>query len=451
MTMTSPPRERQLTLVKDDLPTRARPDTPAAIGTNGHAAPARPRLLLLAQTLPFPPDGGVNIRIYNVLRLLARHYDVTLLCFMRRAERQAHGAVAAGISGLLPFADVAVFPIPQEYSRLRLLWDHLRSVVTGRAYTWYTYDSQDFRTRLRAVLAQRQFEVVQIDSLDLAPYLPDLEGLPVVCVHHNVESTLMHRRAQMEKRRWRRAYLHFQARRLARLEKEWCPRVALNVAVSDADRIALHLQSPEGRYATVPNGVDVDQFQPVLAREDGIVSTGGLNWFPNADALEFFTAEILPRVRALRPATKVRWVGRADDAQRQQLWADAKIELTGYVEDVRPFVQEGACFVVPLRVGGGTRLKILDAWAMGKAIVSTSVGCEGLAAVDGVNILIRDDPAEFAEAVVQVLKDRALRERLGHAARRTVEERYSWDVIGAGLRRSLDELRRLRRPLTVRH
>ncbi len=447
--MTSPPRERTLTLVKEP-PTNGRTASPPKPRESAHGAPARPRLLLLAQTLPFPPDGGVNIRIFNVLRLLARTYDVTLLCFVRRAERHEAGAVAAGIAGLLPYADVAVFPIPQEYNRLRLVWDHLRSVISRRAYTWYSYESRDFAARLRSLLASRTFDVVQIDSLDLAAYLPMLDGLPVVCVHHNVESTLLHRRAQLQPTRWRRAYLHFQARLLARLEREWCPKVALNVAVSDADRIALHLQAPEGRYTTVPNGVDVDRFQPAFAREDGIVSTGGLNWFPNADALTHFTEDILPRVRSLRPGTRVRWVGRAEEEERQKVWASSRVELTGYVDDVRPYVQEGACFVVPLRVGGGTRLKILDAWAMGKAVVSTSVGCEGLAAIDGVNILIRDDPAEFAEAIVQVLKDRGLRERLGRAARRTVEERYSWDVIGTGLRRSLDELRRVNRPLAVR-
>lgn len=446
--MTSIPRDRTLTLVKG-APTRPRPAAPVPIAVPPGDVPARPRLLLLAQTLPFPPDGGVNIRIYNVMRLLARQYDVTLLCFMRRAERQTPGAVAQGIAGLMPHADVAVFPIPQEYNRLRLLWDHLRSVITRRAYTWYSYESRDYRDRLRELVAERDFDIVQIDSLDLAAYLPELDGLPVVCVHHNVESTLMHRRAQIQPSGWRRAYLHFQARLLARLEKEWCERVDLNVTVSDADRIALHLQAPHGRYTTVPNGVDIDQFQPAKAREEGIVSTGGLNWFPNADALEHFTQDILPRIRERRPNTRVRWVGRAEDEERQRLWADERIELTGYVDDVRPYVQEGACFIVPLRVGGGTRLKILDAWAMGKAVVSTSVGCEGLVAVDGANILIRDDPAEFAEAVVQVLRDKALRERLGAAARRTVEERYSWDVIGTGLRRSLDELRRLRRPLSV--
>ncbi|MHB1296943.1 MAG: glycosyltransferase family 4 protein [Gemmatimonadaceae bacterium] len=402
----------------------------------------RPRLLLLSQTLPFPPDGGVNIRIYNILRLLARHHDVTLLCFMRRAERQAPGAVAAGIAGLLPYADVAVFPIPQEYSRLRLVWDHLRSVTMRRAYTWYAYDSRAFGARLGTLLAERRFDVAQLDSLDLARYLPALTGTPVVCVHHNVESTLLHRRAQLERSAVRRWYLHHQARLLARLERHWCSRVALNVAVSDADRLALQSAAPGGTYTTVPNGVDTDRFQPVRAAERGIVSTGGLNWFPNADALRHFCDDILPRVRALAPATDVRWIGRADDIDRERVWSESLVELTGYVDDIRPLVREAACFVVPLRVGGGTRLKILDAWAMGKAVVSTSVGCEGLQAVDGRNILIRDDPQEFAEAVVQVLGDQALRARLGAAGRRTVEETYSWDVIGTGLRRAFDALRR---------
>ncbi|HET8771532.1 MAG TPA: glycosyltransferase family 4 protein [Gemmatimonadaceae bacterium] len=433
--MTSPPRPRRPSQRPQRLSARDRLAAPVA---------SRPRMLLLAQTLPFPPDGGVNIRIYNVLRLLSRHYDVTLLCFMRRAERQAEGAVAAGIAGLLPYADVAVFPIPQEYSRVRMLWDHLRSVVQRRAYTWYVYESQAFDERLSQLLTTRRFDVAQIDSLDLARYIPALDGMPVICVHHNVESALMERRAGMEASAWRRAYLRLQARWLARLETYWCRRVALNVAVSEPDRALLEAQSPGGRYTSVPNGVDIDSFRPAApgGRESGIVSTGGLNWFPNADGLKHFCADILPRVRAVCPpdATTVRWVGRADDMTRRRLKAESDVELTGYVDDVRPYLRAAACFVVPLRVGGGTRLKILDAWAMGKAVVSTSVGCEGLDARDGENILVRDDPAAFAEAVTAVLRDPELRHRLGAAARRTVERTYSWDVIGEDLRDTLSTL-----------
>ncbi len=440
-------------LVAPELVLRPRGTSSASRAPVVEVAP-RPRLLLLAQALPFPPDGGVNIRIFNVLRLLARRYDVTLLCFMRRAEREAPGAIADAIAGLLPYADVAVFPIPQEYSRVRYLWDHLRSVITRRAYVWYAYESEAFSARLDALLAAVDFDVVQIDSLDLAAYLPRLAPLPVVCVHHNVESALLGRRAGLEPSRLRRWYLRFQAKRLAQLEQEWCARVELNIAVSDADRDALQAAAPQGHYLTVPNGVDVETFTPAGApsRPEGIVSTGGLNWFPNADALKHFCADILPRVRALLPTASVRWVGRAPQERISDLWEAEHVELTGYVDDIRPYVQEAACFVVPLRVGGGTRLKILDAWAMGKAVVSTSVGCEGLAAVDGDNILVRDDPEQFAIAVAAVLRDPQLRERLGRAGRRTVEDTYSWDVIGAGMHESLDALQQpaRRAPALVR-
>jgi glycosyltransferase involved in cell wall biosynthesis len=418
-------------------------DSPAATAraaAHPLALPVRPRMLLLAQTLPFPPDGGVHIRIYNILKLLSLRYDVTLLSFVRRAERDAPESVADGIHGLAPYATVEAFPIPQEHSRVRWIWDHLRSLVSGRAYVWYAYESAAFRDRLTTLLAATPFDVVQIDSLDLACYLPALTPLPVVCVHHNVESTLMQRRADMERSRVRRWYLRLQARRLEQLERDWCERVALNVAVSDGDRDALEARAPRGRFATVPNGVDVEQFRPGRTVEEGIVSTGGLNWFPNADALTHFCDDILPRVRALLPTASVRWVGRADEAYAVQLWRDSQVELTGHVADIRPYVHQAACFVVPLRVGGGTRLKILDAWAMGKAVVSTAVGCEGLTATDGENILIRNDPAEFATAVATVLRDRGLRQRLGDAGRRTVEERYSWAVIGTGMRETLESV-----------
>jgi glycosyltransferase involved in cell wall biosynthesis len=164
-----------------------------------------------------------------------------------------------------------------------------------------------------------------------------------------------------------------------------------------------------------------------------------MSWFPNADALEFFDEEILPLVRARDEKMTVTWVGRAKPEVIAR-YATRGIQLTGHVDDIRPYVAKAACYVVPLRIGGGTRLKILDAWAMGKAVVSTSVGCEGLEAVDGQNILIRDDPAAFAAAVTTVLRDAGLRTALERNARVTAEQRYSWDVIGETMRRLYGEV-----------
>ena len=396
----------------------------------------RPRLLFLCQTLPFPPDGGVSIRTYHVLRLLAREFEIDALCFYRRDDRCSREAVEAGLEGLRPFARVEAFGIPQELQLGRLLWDHVRSVSLGRAYTIYAYESQAFRARLGQLLASRKYTLAHVDSLDLATYLPLLRRLPVVCAHHNIESLLLRRRAPGERSWWRRAYIARQAKLLARVEHAWCSRIALNVVVSEADGRHLTRMVPAAPIVVVPNGIDVTAFRPAPGREDGLVFVGGLNWFPNRDALEYFCRDLLPHVRQRCGArVPVRWVGRCTESDRLQYRDRYGIELTGYLTDVRPPVRDAACYIVPIRVGGGTRVKILDAWAMGKAVVSTSMGSEGLAGLDGVNILTRDGPEEFAEGVRMVLTDRDLRSRLGRNARDTAERFYSWDVIGGAMLR----------------
>jgi len=395
---------------------------------------ARPRLLFLCQTVPYPPDSGVAIRSFHVLRLLARAFDVTAVCFARRkGEAVPQRDLAVRVAALRRAAEVEAFPVPQEHSRWRLAWDHLRSVGVNRVHTAFSYDSAAVRARLRQLLGSRRFDVTHVDSIVLSAYLPLLGDAPVVCVHHNVESILLRRRAQIERSPWRRAYLNRQATLMEREERRWCGRCRLNVVVSDADRGALERIVPGANSVVVPNGVDIDAFRPGMGRDEGVVFVGELNWFPNRDALQYFCDEILPRVRATGEAAPVRWVGRASEETRRRYADRYAVELTGYVDDVRPYVRNAACYVVPLRVGGGTRLKILDAWAMGKAVVSTSVGCEGLAAIDGGNILIRDDPDGFARAVRAVLQDAHLRRRLGEEGRRTVERLYSWEQIGESM------------------
>lgn len=398
----------------------------------------RPRLLFLCQTLPYPPDGGVAIRSYNVLRLLAEHYRVTALCFYRRAVMHD---VEASVKALEAVADsVEAFPIDQEHSRGRLVRDHLRSVASGRVYTVAAYENQAFRSRLKSLLASERFELAHVDSLDLSGYLPLLFPVPTICVHHNVESALLRRRAQVESSRMRRAYLNLQARLMEREERTWCPRVALNVAVSEADSRELRRMTPAAKLAVVPNGVDVEKFVPVRGDRRGIVFVGGMTWFPNKDALEYFARDILPPLRQRGCREDIVWVGRALPGAATA-YAAQGISLTGYVEDIRPYVAGAACYVVPLRVGGGTRLKILDAWAMGKAVVSTSVGCEGLDTRDGWNILIRDDPQEFARAIQDVLGNPDLRTRLEANARETAERTYSWRVIGEAMHAAYEAVR----------
>ena len=393
----------------------------------------RPRLLFLCHTLPYPPDGGCWIRTYHVLRELSRAFDITALCFERAATS---GARAGDLTtqGLDELATVEVFRIPQRHSRIRFVYDHLRSLAFRRVFTTFVFQSPAFQRRLVALLESEKFDVVHVDSFDLARYLPACHGVPVACVHHDIESAVLGRRAEVEQRAWRRAYVRYQARRMAEVEQRWCPRIALNVTCSERDRDRLLQLVPGSRVGVVPNGVDTTEFQPGTVSGTGVAFSGGTSPFPNLDALNFFATDILPHLQADGQTVPVNWIGRASHEQRQEYAARYGIELSGYVDDVRPLLRDAACHVVPLRIGGGTRLKILNSWAMGKPVVSTSIGCDGLDAVDGENILVRDDPKEFARAVRAVLDDGELRRRLGERGRATAERLYSWEAIGRSMR-----------------
>jgi polysaccharide biosynthesis protein PslH len=240
----------------------------------------QPRLLFLAQTLPYPPHGGVQIRTYNVLRLLSRAFDITALCFYRRSSHPSPDHVHTSVSALASFADIQAFSIPQEHRRMRLYRDHAQSLLSLRPYTVFSYQSGEYHARLVQLLEGGAFDLVHMDSLDLSTYLPELIDQPVVCVHHNVESALLRRRAMNETSSIRQRYLAFQATLLEREEQRWIPRVALNVAVSDDDRRRLHDLAPAASLAVVPNGVDTSFYQPAQARPDGNRIRGGVRVVP---------------------------------------------------------------------------------------------------------------------------------------------------------------------------
>jgi glycosyltransferase involved in cell wall biosynthesis len=402
-------------------------------------SPPRPRLLVLSQTLPFPPDGGVKIRAWHTWRELAQAFDLTALCFYRRGTTRPDDARA----GLQEIATIQAHAIPQEGHPARLAWDHLRSLATGRVYTRYVYDAGAFRRDLRQLLDRGGWSAVHAESLDLAGYFPSLDGLPLICVHHDLQSGLLRRRAQVEGGP-RSAYLRLQAGLMEREEAHWAARVTLNVVVSEADRRSLLARAPSARVLVAPNGVDADAWTPGGpgdAEPDDVVFVGGSDWFPNLDGITWFAASALPRLRAERPGLRCRWVGRAAPAERERL-ASLGVESTGYVEDPRPHVARARCVIVPLRVGGGTRIKLLEAWAAGKAVVSTTIGAEGLEAVNGENLLVRDTPEAFAAALAELLDSPDLRRRLGEGGRATVLRSYRWEAVGDRLRAAYCEVAR---------
>lgn len=370
----------------------------------------------------------MKIRTYHTLRMLSSGFDVTALCFYRRRQT-AGGDPVPAVRALESLADVEAYPIPQEWSRLRWTRDHLTGLVNGRPYVDFVFRSRAFSGRLAELLEGGRFDVLHFESAALSRYIDVAPRLPTVCVHHNVESSLLRRRAEVAGNPVTASYLRLQAGRLRRLEAAVCPRFDLNVAVSREDAREFREIAPGADFVTIPNGVDTSSFRPSDGPTEGIVLLGGTDWFPNLDALEFFAAEILPAIRRDHPEVSVTAVGRASEAEIVRFRRDHRIELTGYVDDIRTYVHRARCVVVPLRVGGGSRLKILDSWALGKAVVSTSIGCEGLDVAPGRSLLVADDPGAFAAATCRLLEDATLAGHLGHEARQVAVESYSWDAI----------------------
>lgn len=390
---------------------------------------SRPRLLYLGHNLPYPPHEGALIRSYHTVRLLARSFDVTGLYFYRRGALPTEEEREVALAEMGRFGTAEGFRIPQEWSRSRFVRDHLLSLIRRRPYTHCVHSSREFEAALGGLLCREDFDIVHVDSLDLVAHLPSLEGLPLVLAHHNVESSLLRRRARAEAGP-KRSYMRLQANLLEAAERMWASRVDLNVVVSREDAAMLQRLAPGAETLVIPNGVDTKSFVPSKTEpRGGLVFVGGYSWFPNRDGMEFFTEEILPLIRRAEPDVPVRWIGKAPDRAIES-FAERGVEMTGYVDDIRPELAEARCVVVPLRVGGGTRLKILDAWALGKAVVSTPRGCEGLATRDGENILIGDDPADFADATVRVLHEPTLRHSLEKEGRKTAEHDYDWELLG---------------------
>jgi glycosyltransferase involved in cell wall biosynthesis len=247
-----------------------------------------------------------------------------------------------------------------------------------------------------------------------------------------VESELLFRRAVHEKNLFAKLYVNIQAKKLQRYEQRMIPMFNANIAVSSRDEETIKSMNKSGYTALVPNGTDTVFFSPSKAEQEcSIIFAGGLNWLPNADAMIHFCKDILPKVREKVPGVIMNIIGTNPPKELIKLSEnDSSIKIWGFVSDIREYMAKAAVHVVPLRIGGGTRLKILDALAMGKAIVSTSIGAEGLDLVDGKDILLADTDEIFAQKVIALLNNKELRMSLSNNGRANVEKKYAWNVIG---------------------
>lgn len=387
-------------------------------------------ILFLVPELPDPPNKGGSLRAFHVLRRLARLAPVGVLAPAERAAEPP--AVWQSWA-----QEVFLFPW-----RPRSLWTRLRQLlVSSRPDLAFRYRVPELSHGLRRLLAQRSIRAIHVEGLEMAwaveELLDDPPGArPVLILDElNAEYRLQERLFQADRedpRRWLGAlYSGIQAHRLRRYEAQIVRQVDWVIAVSEPDARDLEALGAARPPVVAPNGVDTTFFHPEAVEplplgEPAFVFTGSMDYRPNVDAVRWLARAVWPAVRSVLPEARLYLVGRRPSPAVRRLQEIPGIQVVGEVPDVRPYLAGATVYVAPLRAGGGTRLKILEAMAMGKAIVSTPMGCDGLAVVDGEHVWLADGAA-FASAMIALAQNAALRKALGEAARRLVVARYDWE------------------------
>jgi len=375
----------------------------------------------------WPLNVGGRLRSFHILSELSRQHRVTVLTTHRPGENHHE------LTQQLPHCErVTSF----EYSAPKA---GTASFAGMLARSWTSALPVDLlkwrvpalRSEVESILNSGNVDVCVADFLYGSVNMPSTTSVPVVLFSHNVEHILWKRLADNEKQPLRRAILEMEWRKMRSSERSACARSRTVVAVSPQDAACLGENAPGARIRSMPTGVDTHYFRANGTPETPahLVFSGAMDWYPNEDAMLFFMNEILPLVRREVPEVTVTVVGRNPSARFRAAGDAAGVRITGTVDDVRSFIDEGAVYVVPLRIGGGTRLKIFEALSMGKAVVSTSIGAEGLPLVPEQHYVRADGAADFSSAVVSLLRDPARRRVLGETGRDFVQAHYSWQEV----------------------
>jgi glycosyltransferase involved in cell wall biosynthesis len=399
-------------------------------------ARARLSILFLTQFPPSPPRFGAQARIHGLMTALAERHEVSAVSVAEAAE------VEPSLRAMRRYCREAALVVdPRGASRIGRRLLQLRSLASLHSFERHAFRFAALQRRVDAILAARRFDVVDVEGPNLVHLR--LRGAPrgeppprVVLDEHNVEYDVLRQVAWSGTGIARRVYAQLNWRKLRRDEHEAWDRADAIAVTSRLDEDRVREARPAARVAVVPNAVDLDRFRRRSGdpRPDGrtVLFFGALDYVPNTDAILFFLDEVWPRVRRAHPGARLRVLGRRPpEALLRRRAAD--VDVPGFVDDLRPALAQAAAVVAPLRMGGGTRLKILEAMAMERPVVSTDLGAEGLGARHGEELLLADDPERFAAEVARLLRDPTLGGRLGAAARRLVEARYSWRASARAL------------------
>jgi polysaccharide biosynthesis protein PslH len=393
------------------------------------------KLLMLSANLP-SPTGGANARNYYLLKALARKHTISLLAFANTAELET-----ATDMSYLECLTHELQVIPQGMNRMKR-FQQFANVARGQSYLLDLHTSPELQDALDVMLARERYDGVLFESSLMAGYhLPN--NVMTIIDQHNIEHELLQRIYRCEKAPLRKWYNWCESRILKRMELDYCRKADIVLVVSERERLLLKDLLPDQLIKVVPNGVDTEAFDRNAALQeipDQIIFTGTMDYYPNTHAVLYFAKNCWPLIREQVPAATWLIVGKNPPLEVQRLATTLPgVTVTGAVPDVRPYLMASTVAIAPIHAGSGTRLKILEALAAQTAIVSTTIGCEGLAVVPDKHLLVADTPDAFAHAVVTLMRNPQLRNTLASEGRALIEAEYSWEWCGEQLVRILEE------------
>ncbi len=387
------------------------------------------KLLIIDEEFPFPLNTGKRIRSFYLTRVLARRHDVFYLAY---GDEPSPGTQFMRANNIKPYA---VEPPDRRKSGAGFYIKLLKSLNKPYPYIVTSHYTERFKIRLSQLLNREKFDCLICEWTPYAVYLSDITCVKKIVVAHNIEASIWRGYKANERNLLKKLYISNQVEKVEAFENQCFEWADGATAVSEEDAAQISSNMLPYQVEIIENGVDTEYFWPRADTidRDTVVFTGSMDWRPNQDAALYFAREIFPRVKFARPNLKVFLVGRDPSAQVRRLGDIDGITVTGTVEDVRPYMARAALYIVPLRIGGGSRLKILEAMAMQKAVISTTLGAQGLRVENGKNIILRDHPILFAFEIIRLLDDDDYREQIALNARRTVEEHYRWEKLGQKL------------------
>ncbi len=398
------------------------------------------KLLWVKTDFLHPTTRGGQIRTLELLRRLHRRHEIHYVAFHDPKEPE-------GLQRASEYCSKA-YPIDYQIadkSSPAFLGELIAGLFSSIPVSIRRCRSAEMRRRIERLIPQERFDSVVCDFLSPAPNIPELRSC--VLFQHNVEAIIWKRRTEHASDPMRRFYLKLQAKRMSQYEGEVCRKVRKVIAVSETDAALMQESYGVKGVDAVATGVDADYFAPGAKQAQtaefqqtaaDLVFVGSMDWAPNIDGIEWFEREVLPLILRRKPGCSIAIVGRKPPPAILELAArHPGIQVTGTVPDVRPWLWGSKVSIVPLRVGGGTRLKIFEAMAAGAPVVSTTIGAEGLGARDGDTIRIADAPQDFAAACIELLDDAAERERLRDRALQMVTRQYSWEAVARAFEKLL--------------